>query len=216
MCVHCHFQKYIRGSKRVLNTHGRNRGPKRLIEDQVQVFPTPSTRPSRHFWLNILWLSLLDSMNWYCTMMYVHYHFPPWCVFIVIFKNTYVDQKEYWTHMEGIEAQRGWLGTKSKCSLRPPLGHHVTFGSKMERNQGKHILNVGFGLQHITILWRTPRERSSTSCNLDEVKFHTDLDWCPYLSWDVRNQRIIDRSFSVQGVAPPYFGPMGCVSSWVY
>jgi hypothetical protein len=51
MCVHCHFQKYIRGSKRVLNTHGRNRGPKRLIGDQVQVFPTPSTRPSCHFWL---------------------------------------------------------------------------------------------------------------------------------------------------------------------
>ena len=39
MCVHCHFQKYIRGSKRVLNAHGRHGGPKKLIGDHVQVFP---------------------------------------------------------------------------------------------------------------------------------------------------------------------------------
>jgi hypothetical protein len=50
MFVGCHFQKYLRGSKRVLNTHGRHGGPKKLIGDQVQVFHTSSTRPPRHFW----------------------------------------------------------------------------------------------------------------------------------------------------------------------
>ena len=35
--------------KRVLDTHGRHGGPKKLIGDQVQVFLTSSTRPPRHF-----------------------------------------------------------------------------------------------------------------------------------------------------------------------
>ena len=43
-------QKYIHGSKRVLKTHGRHGGPKKLIRGQVQVFPTSSTRTPRHFW----------------------------------------------------------------------------------------------------------------------------------------------------------------------
>jgi hypothetical protein len=34
----------------MLNTHGRYGGPKKLIGDQVQVFPTSSTRPPRHLW----------------------------------------------------------------------------------------------------------------------------------------------------------------------
>ena len=50
MCVHCHFQKYIHGSKRVLKTHGRHGGPKKLIGGQVQVFPMSSTRTPHHFW----------------------------------------------------------------------------------------------------------------------------------------------------------------------
>ena len=50
MCVHCHFQKYMHGSKRVLKTHGRQGGPKKLIGGQIQVFPTSSTRTPRHFW----------------------------------------------------------------------------------------------------------------------------------------------------------------------
>jgi hypothetical protein len=50
MYVHYPFQKYIRGSKRVLNTHGRHGGPKRLIGDEVQVFPMSSTRHPCHFW----------------------------------------------------------------------------------------------------------------------------------------------------------------------
>ena len=50
MCVHCHFHKYIHGSKRVLKTHGRHGGQKKLIGGQVQVFPTSSTRTPRHFW----------------------------------------------------------------------------------------------------------------------------------------------------------------------
>jgi len=31
MCIHCHFQKYIHGSKRLLNTHGRRGGSRKLI-----------------------------------------------------------------------------------------------------------------------------------------------------------------------------------------
>jgi hypothetical protein len=69
MFVGCHFQKCLRGSKKVLNTHGRHGGPNKLIGDQVQV-----------------------------------------------------------------------------CSIRPPPGHHVTFGPKMERDQGQHVLGAGFGL----------------------------------------------------------------------
>ena len=49
--------------------------------------------------------------------------------------------------MEGMEDQRSWLGTKSKCSSRPPPGHHVTLGPKMERDQVQHVLEAGFGLQ---------------------------------------------------------------------
>jgi hypothetical protein len=50
MCVHYTFQKYIHGSKRVLNTHERPWGPKRFIGDQVQVFPMSSAKHPRHFW----------------------------------------------------------------------------------------------------------------------------------------------------------------------
>jgi hypothetical protein len=50
MCVYCHFQKYILWSKRMLNTHGRYGGSKKLIGDQVQVFPTSPTRPPRLLW----------------------------------------------------------------------------------------------------------------------------------------------------------------------
>ena len=44
------FSEYIYGSKRVLKTHGRHGGPKKLIGGQVQVFPTSSTRTPRRFW----------------------------------------------------------------------------------------------------------------------------------------------------------------------
>lgn len=66
--------------------------------------------------------------------------------------------------MEGMEDQRRWLGTKSKCSSRPPPGHHVTLGPKMERDQIQHVLEAGFGLQKSIDLWWTPRS-------------HTDSDW---------------------------------------
>jgi hypothetical protein len=36
--------------------------------------------------------------------------------------------------MEGMEDQRGLLGTKSKCSPRPPPDIHITFGQKMDRD----------------------------------------------------------------------------------
>ena len=67
-------------------------------------------------------------------------------------------------NMEGMEDQRSWLGTKSKCSSRPPPGHHVTLGPKMERDQVQHVLEAGLGLQKSIDLWWTPRS-------------HTDLDW---------------------------------------
>jgi hypothetical protein len=43
------FSKIHTWIKKVLNTYGRYGGPKKLIGDQVQVFPTSSTRPPRHF-----------------------------------------------------------------------------------------------------------------------------------------------------------------------
>ena len=67
-------------------------------------------------------------------------------------------------NMEGMEDQRSWLGTKSKCSSGPPPGHHVTLGPKIERDQVQHVLEAGFGLQKSIDLWWTPRS-------------HTDSDW---------------------------------------
>ena len=43
------FRNTYVDKKRVLDTHGRHGGPKKLIGDQVQVFLTSSTRPPRHF-----------------------------------------------------------------------------------------------------------------------------------------------------------------------
>ena len=43
------FRNTYVDKKRVLDTHGRYGGPKKLIGDQVQVFLTSSTRPPRHF-----------------------------------------------------------------------------------------------------------------------------------------------------------------------
>ena len=38
-----------------------------------------------------------------------------------------------------MEDQRSWLGTMSKCSQRPPPGHHVNFGPRKERDQIQHV-----------------------------------------------------------------------------
>ena len=50
MYVHCRFQKYLRGLRRVLGTHGRHGGPKKLIGGQVQASPRPPPGHHVHLW----------------------------------------------------------------------------------------------------------------------------------------------------------------------
>jgi hypothetical protein len=71
--------------------------------------------------------------------------------------------------MEGKEDQRGWLGTKSKCSPRPPPGIHVTLGPKMERDQDQHVLSAGFGLH--------ARPTCNDHHNLIQTLFGTFFIW---------------------------------------
>jgi hypothetical protein len=66
--------------------------------------------------------------------------------------------------MENMEDQRNRLGTKPKSSQCSPLGHHVTFGARKGRVQIQHVLDIGFGLEDRTKLYRLPR-------------LHTDSNW---------------------------------------
>ena len=48
-CVRFYFQNYYHGSSKVLSAHGRHGRPRKLIGDQVNIFPTSPTRPPRQF-----------------------------------------------------------------------------------------------------------------------------------------------------------------------
>ena len=41
-----------------------------------------------------------------------------------------------------MEGQRSWLGAKYKYSQHPPLGHHVTFGPRKERDKIQHVFGL--------------------------------------------------------------------------
>ena len=114
-----------------------------------------------------------------------------------------MDQGKVWLHMESMEGQWSWLGTKSKYSQRPPPGHHVTFGPRKERDQIQHVLGLDSDSRtdstcHTTVAYELGLGRSSTSWNPYEVYFHMDLESSPYLFWGGRNDWITTESLSVQ------------------
>jgi hypothetical protein len=123
-----------------------------------------------------------------------------------------------------MEDQRGWLGTKSKCSPRPPLDIHITFGPRWKEIKanmfwaldsdcmteptcnGRHdLIRTPFGTLFIWL----------------ERKFHRASNGIGLMSKTYLRQRGNHRnkwtSRICQSAASPSFGPsahVSCRSPW--